>query len=170
MKQLFTCQWKNGLIKISRVFVAFWVLTKIIKKTLLLLAGWYETCLQKLVFPLWFFNKSTFKIKIHIWKWGFLIAENKNKFKKIFLKFLQFLQFLSSFKKYFFKLCLKVLRLLVHLTMSNVLFPNVWPIHDKAGWPVLVLWNGHLNFWKLPLNWKLFSIVTSKNQRIHSDS
>ena len=56
------------------------------------------------------------------------------------------LQILSSFKKYFFKLCLKVLKFLVHLSVSGVLFQNVGPIYDKASWPVLVLRNGHFNF------------------------
>ena len=71
-------------------------------------------------------------------------------------------QFLSSFKKYFFKLCLKLLRFLVRLSVSGVLFQKVGPIYDKASWPVLVLRNGHFNFWKLPLNLKLFSTATSK--------
>ena len=41
-------------------------------------------------------------------------------------------QFLSSFKKYFFKLCLKILKFLVRLNVSGVLFQKVGPIYDKA--------------------------------------
>ena len=41
-------------------------------------------------------------------------------------------QFLSSFKKYFLKLCLKVFTILVHLSVSGVLFQKVEPIYDKA--------------------------------------
>ena len=52
----------------------------------------------------------------------------------------------SSFKKYFFKLFLKVLRFLVRLCVAGVLFQKVGPIYDKASWSVLVLRNGHLNF------------------------
>ena len=74
-------------------------------------------------------------------------------------------QFLSSFKKYFFKLCLKWLRFLVRLCVSGVLFQKVGPIHDKASWPVLVLQNGHFNFWELAHNWKLF---LQRHQRLHS--
>ena len=62
-------------------------------------------------------------------------------------------QFLGSFKKYFFKLCLKVLRFLVRLSVSGVLFQKVGLIYAKASWSVLVLGNGHFDFWKLPLNW-----------------
>ena len=40
----------------------------------------------------------------------------------------ELLQFLSSFKKYFFKLCLKLLRFLVRLSVSEVLFQKVGPI------------------------------------------
>ena len=62
------------------------------------------------------------------------------KFKKVLS------QFLNSFKKYFFKLCLKVLRFLVHLSVSRFLFQKVGPIYGKASWPVLVLQNDILIF------------------------
>ena len=61
----------------------------------------------------------------------------------------ELLQFLSSFKKCFLKLSLKVLRFLVRLSVSGILFKKVGPIYEKATWPVLVLRNGHFNFWKL---------------------
>ena len=70
--------------------------------------------------------------------------------------------FLGSFKKCFFKLCLKVLRLSVHLSVSRVLFQKVGPMQDKANWLLLVLRKGHFNFWKLPLNWTLRSLATLK--------
>ena len=49
-----------------------------------------------------------------------------DKFKKLLP------QFLSSFKRYFFKLCLKVIRFLVRLNVFGVLFQKVGPIYDKA--------------------------------------
>ena len=75
-------------------------------------------------------------------------------------------QFLSSFKKYFFKLCLKVLRFLVRLSVSGVLFQKVGPIYGKASWLVLVLRNGHFDFWKLPLN---LNYSLQWHQRLYSD-
>ena len=72
------------------------------------------------------------------------------------------LQLLSSFKNYFLKLRLNVLRFLVRLNVSGVLFQNVGPIYDKASWLVLVLWIRYFNFWELPLNWKFFSLALSK--------
>ena len=62
------------------MFVTFWILAKI--ETHLLLAGWHNTCLLKLVLRLWYVNKSISKIKIYRWKIKFLIVENQNKFKK----------------------------------------------------------------------------------------
>ena len=77
--------------------------------------GRMTQCMQiNLVFTLWSLNKSTFKIKIYRWKWGFLVVENQNKFKKGCYNF--------SFKKYFFKLCLKTLRFLVRLSVSGVFY------------------------------------------------
>ena len=38
------------------------------------------------------------------------------------------LEFLSLSKKHFFKLCLKVLRLLLRLSVSGVMFQKVGPI------------------------------------------
>ena len=46
-------------------------------------------------------------------------------------------QFLGSFKKYFLKLYLKVLRFLIGLSVSGVLFQKVGPIYGKASWLVL---------------------------------
>ena len=43
------------------------------------------------------------------------------------------------------------IKFLVRLSVSGVLFQKVGPIYDKASWPVLVLQNGHFNFWKLHL-------------------
>ena len=60
----------------------------------------------------------------------------------------------------FFKLCLKVLRLLVWLSASGALFQKVGAMWDKANWLLLVLQKGHSDFWKLPLNWILLSLAT----------
>ena len=109
------------------------------------------------------YHCGTFKIKNYRCKWGFSLVENLNKFKKSCYN-------LQIHLRNIFQIMFEGIKILVRLNVPRILFQKVGPIYDKAKWPVLVLQNGHFNFWKLPLNWKLFFIATSKTsflKRLH---